>query len=413
MALELPALSAVVARMADPTIHLAAYGGVVFPVALIIEAPIIMLLAASTALSRDWATYNTLKRYMMTAGAILTGVHILLAFTPLFDSVVAQLLDPPPEIIEPARLGFQIMTPWTWAIAYRRFHQGVLIRFGHSQAVSVGTLIRLSADGLVLGLGYFFTRLPGIAVATSAVAAGVLSEASYAGWRVIPVLRDQVRPAQQQKVTLTFNRFLPFYVLLALTSLLTLLIQPLGAAAISRMPMALESLAVWPVVAGLIFLFRSLGMAYNEVVVALADLPHATHFLHRFAFLLMGSTTLLLLLMASTPLAAIWFEEISALSPALSELSRIALWFALPLPAMNVLQSWYQGILVNQHRTRGVTEAVLVFLISSAIILITGVLWGQATGLNVGLGAFSFSAILQAIWLYHRSRPVIAKLLAT
>ncbi len=53
MGLEGPAISAVIARLANPEINLAAYGGVVFPLALFIEAPIIMLLAASTALSTD------------------------------------------------------------------------------------------------------------------------------------------------------------------------------------------------------------------------------------------------------------------------------------------------------------------------------------------------------------------------
>jgi len=57
MALEGPAISLVVARLAFPEIHLAAYGGLVFPLALLVEAPIIMLLAASTALSKDWSAY--------------------------------------------------------------------------------------------------------------------------------------------------------------------------------------------------------------------------------------------------------------------------------------------------------------------------------------------------------------------
>ena len=60
MSLELPALSAVIARLPNPDINLAAYGGVVFPLALILESPIIMLLAASTALSKDCASYQRL-----------------------------------------------------------------------------------------------------------------------------------------------------------------------------------------------------------------------------------------------------------------------------------------------------------------------------------------------------------------
>ena len=50
MASEQPVLSAIVARLAEPEINLAAWGGLVFPLALIIESPIIMLLSASTAL---------------------------------------------------------------------------------------------------------------------------------------------------------------------------------------------------------------------------------------------------------------------------------------------------------------------------------------------------------------------------
>ena len=113
MGFELPLVSAVLARLHDPRIHLAAYGGVVFPLALLIEAPIIMLLAASTALARDRASYAVGRRFMLQAGLGLTGLHALVAFTPLFDLVVGHWMAPPPEVIGPARLGMQLMTPWT------------------------------------------------------------------------------------------------------------------------------------------------------------------------------------------------------------------------------------------------------------------------------------------------------------
>jgi hypothetical protein len=129
MGMELPILSAVVARLVEPEINLAAYGGIVFPIALIIEAPIIMLLAASTALSKDWASYKKLYTYMMWAGGVLTALHLLLALSPLYYTVAEGILDAPSEIIEPARIGLIIMTPWTWTIAYRRLHQGIMIPF--------------------------------------------------------------------------------------------------------------------------------------------------------------------------------------------------------------------------------------------------------------------------------------------
>ena len=409
MGMELPVLSAIVARLARPEINLAAYGGIVFPLALIIEAPVIMLLAASTALSKDWASYKKLYNYMLVAGGLLTTLHLLVALTPIYYFVAEGLLDAPSEIIEPARTGLIIMTPWTWTIAYRRLHQGIMIRFGHTNIIGVGTGVRLGMDILVAGIGYFL-GLPGIVVATSAVAAGVTSEAIYTGLRVRPVLHADLKPASIVQPALTYRAFFAFYIPLVMTSLLTLLIQPLGSAALGRMPMALESLAVWPVISGLIFMLRSMGVAFNEVVVALLDEPHSTKPLRRFTLLLSIGTTGTLLLIASTPLSRLWLQNFSGLSSELATLARHGLWFGLLLPALNSLQSWYQGALLNSGKTRGISEAVAIFLLSTGLVLLGGVAWGKITGLYVGLAAFSFGMLVQTIWLWVRGRPVLRAL---
>lgn len=406
MGMELPILSAVVARLAEPEINLAAYGGIVFPIALIIEAPVIMLLAASTALSKDWASYKKLRNYMLLAGGFLTILHLLVALTPVYYFVAKGLLGAPPEIIEPARIGLIIMTPWTWTIAFRRLNQGVMIRFGHSNIIGIGTGVRLGMDILVLGIGYYL-QLPGIIVATSAVAAGVTAEAIYIGFTVQPVLRVDLKPAPVIQPALTYRAFSAFYLPLVMTSLLTLLIQPMGSAALSRMPRALESLAVWPVVSGFIFMLRSMGVAFNEVVVALLDEPLSTKPLRRFTTLLSIGTTGALVLIAATPLSRFWLENFSGLSSELASLARNGLWFGLLLPGLNSLQSWYQGALLNSGKTRGISEAVAIFLFGTALTLVGGVMWGKMIGLYVGLGAFSFGMLIQTIWLWVRSRPVL------
>lgn len=405
MGLELPALSAVVARLANPEINLAAYG-VVFSLAMIIESPIIMLLAASTALSKDWESYLKVRRFMMQAGALLTALHVVIAFTPLYYFVVGTLIGAPQEIVEPARLGFMIMTPWTWSIAYRRFNQGVLIRFGHSNAVGLGTVVRLSANVIVLSVGYLIGSIPGIVVATSAVSMGVMSEALFVGLRVRPVLRTLQRIAPDGE-PLTLWSFLHFYVPLAMTSFLMLLVQPIGGAAISRMPSALESLAVWPVVSGLLFLLRSVGIAYNEVVVALLGEPQAEESLRRFAKILSLALTTILLLITATPLAGLWFRGLSGLPLPLANLAQTSLWFALLLPAFSVWQSWYQGALVYFRTTRGVTEAMVIALITSSTILWAGVVWGQVAGLYIAQAAFTLGGLAQMLWLWRRSRAFL------
>ncbi len=410
MGMELPVLSAFVARLNDPKIHLAAYGGVVFPLALLIEAPIIMLLAASTALSKDWASYQKLRMYMLGSGAALTALHIFVAFTPFYYTVVGGLIGAPEEIIEPARIGLMIMTPWTWSIAYRRFNQGILIRFGHSGTIGIGTGIRLGVDAIVLITGLIVHDIPGIIVATSAVAAGVVAEALYVGLRVQPVLRTKLKSAPVVEPALTYRAFAKFYTPLALTSLMMLMVQPLGSAALSRMPRALDSLAIWPVVSGLIFMLRSMGVAFNEVVVARLDDPLSSRSLRRFANLLTGLSTLLLLIFVTTPLANWWLQDITALDPALVRLARNGLWIGLLLPGLTTFQSWYQGVILNTRKTRAIPEAVFVFLIITSAVLAMGVFWQKIIGLYVSLGAVVLGSLIQTLWLGYRSRSAVENL---
>lgn len=407
MGLELPIVSAVMARLADPTVNLAAYGGIVLPISMIIESPIIMLLAASTALAKDTASYRLIYRAMMTAGAVLAVLHALLAFTPLFDLVIVPLLDPPPEIIEPARLGLRIMLPFTWSIAYRRFNQGLLIRFGQSVAVTIGTAFRLIALVSAMGVCLLIGNLPGIVIATCGVVTGVMVEGAYAGLRAHTIVRGRLRRAEPVIPPLNLSGFVAFYVPLALTSLLALIVQPIGSAAISRMPNALEALAVWPVVTGLLFLMRCLGFAYNEVVVALMDRPGALAPLRRFTLWIGGIAFVVTFLMAATPFAGFWFVTVSGLAPELAAIARQGLWFGILWPTLDVIRNYLQGTVVYGRRTTGVTESVGVFLVVSTAILVLGV-WTQALpAVPVALIAFGVGTAAQDAWLWFRSRPVL------
>ncbi len=408
MGLEGPAVVAVVARLADPEVHLAAYGGLVFPLALFIEAPIIMLLAASTAMSRDLPSYRRLRRYTHVLCGALTAVHALVAFTPLYHLIARGLIGVPEAIVAPGRLGLMILLPWTWAIGYRRFNQGLLIRLGRSLSVGIGTVFRLGGVFAALAVGYRL-GLPGIAVGAAATAAGVLGEALFVGLRVRPLVRREL-PAAAGGEELNLRSFLSFYLPLSLTPLIFLLSRPIGSAAISRMPEALDSLAVWPAVTGLVFLVRSAGMAYNEVVVASLARPGAYRPLRAFAWGLAGITTAILFALAATPLGRLWLERVSGLSPHLADLGRWGLWLALPLPALTVVQNWLQGIVVHTRRTRAITEAVVAFLIANVAVLAAGVAGGSVTALYVALAGMTVGEVVRTAWLALRSRAGRAEL---
>ena len=405
MGAEMSLVSAAVARLPDAKFNLAAFGGIVFPLSLLIEAPIIMMLAASTALSVDRDSFQRLKRFTTYSGAALSLLHALVAFTPLYDVLVIPILDPPTEAIEPGRLGLMLMTPWSWAIADRRFHQGVLIRFDRSKAVGVGTIVRLIVTVSVLGAGIAHGGFAGIAVAGCGLSLGVTAELISARLFARPVIRGPLERAPLAE-PLTLSRLLKFYIPLALTPLLNLLVQPIGSASISRMPMPLENLAAWPPVSGLIFMSRSTGVAFNEVVVSLSGRLGAKPALGRFALWLALSLCALLALISLTPLSSLWFEGVSGLSPELVEIARLAVPLGILLPALTVYQSLHTGYLVNAHKTRAVPESVALFLLVTTGCLTLGTSTDAVPGVQATLLSITAGACTQNLWLWYRQRTL-------
>ncbi len=62
MGVEGPFIAAVIARLADPTFNLAAFG-VAFSLGMFFESPIIMMLSAANVLVKDRRTYLKLRRF--------------------------------------------------------------------------------------------------------------------------------------------------------------------------------------------------------------------------------------------------------------------------------------------------------------------------------------------------------------
>lgn len=403
MGAEIPMVCAALTKLAEAEIHVAAYG-MVFGLAIVIESPVIMLLTASTALSRDWNSYHKLWRLMTWMSAGLTVLHVGIAFTPAYDWIVRDIIQAPENIIEPGRLGLQIMTPWTWAIAHRRFHQGVLIRFGESGVVGWGTGVRLVVDAAVLGAGIILQKHAGIVVAATAVTLGVLVEAVYIRWRVGRVLGGVLREARGPAITM--REVVLFYLPIAFAPTIGLLGQPILTGAMSRLALPELTLAVWPTVNSLVFMLRSAGIAFTEVVVALLDEPDGQRQLRRFTIGLSLAVTVPIVLLCVTPLVDLWFLKVIGLRPELAELGRACLWFALLHPAITTWGCYFEGKLIHAKHSRPVTEAVTFYTVTVFVFLTCIVMFKAMAGLDAAVLAMSIGGLLQLLWLWWRSRGI-------
>jgi hypothetical protein len=278
-----------------------------------------------------------------------------------------------------------------------------MIRFGQSKIVGEVTVVRLVTVSIVLTVGMILKTIPGTLLAGLAQGLGVTFEAVYSGLRVRKIL-PEMKSAPPTAKQLTLRRFIRFYFPLALTSSIWLLWQPVISGAISRMPDPLESLAIWSVVTGVLFIFRSGGVAYNEAVVALIEEPKSFLILRRFARYLSLIISSIVLIFVLTPLSRFWFSSVANLTSDKVEIARITIAFGIPLGLLSMYISFYQGIVVYQERTGVVAEAVVVFLITLGSVLVLGIITKNYKGVYVASLSFTFAHLMQVLWLMWRSR---------
>jgi hypothetical protein len=346
-------------------------------------------------MARDRVTFRTLTRYAWVVIGVLTAVHALIVVTPLYGVIVSGVMGVPADAAAQARPALLMMLPWTFGTGMRRFLQGVMIRFGHARIVILGAAMRLGVGTAIMVLGAIGDWLPGAQLAAVAIIAAVLTEVAYTRYRFTAVMREKLPPARDQNRSLTFRRFFAFFAPLVLTTVLTMTVQTLVTVVLGRMPLPLESLAVWPVLLSLLVILQSPGMAFTEVVISLLERPGAVPLLRTVMWAAVAVLTVALVAVAATPLARGWFLHVSALSPELTE------------PGLRLLTSWYQGAIIYGEQTRGILESVLVFLVTAALVLGAGVAWGGMVGVYVGMIGMTAALATQAAWLARRAGPVL------
>lgn len=417
MTLEGPTIQAAIARLPQAETMLAA-AGIVISLSVTIESPVIMLLATSTALAKTPQSYRVLRRFMIHLNILLTVIAALIAFVdPIYNAMVPGVMGIPVHIATAAQPALQIMIFWSAAIGWRRFYQGILIRFGHTRAVGWGTGLRLFAAATTAFSLAAFSELPGVIVGAYTWMVGVLSEMIYVYWVARPTVATYL--TEQNKVdrsprppgqpSLTYWQVVKYHTPLAATSLLTLLVQPLIGAGLARMAFPEENLAAWPVVFSVLLFFQSAGMALPEGIIALLKGGETIAPLRKFCILVATAATSALALIVFTPLLNLYLLYVTSVTPRLAQFIVPGVVLGLLIPGLQAIESWFRGVLMAGNATGHIYWGMGFNLVITALVTAAGVYW-QARGAPTAAIAITGGMIAETIYLWWRVRPVQLRL---
>jgi hypothetical protein len=413
MSLEGPFLAAIIARLVDPKYNLAAYG-VAFSFALIIEAPVIMMMSAATALVKDYFSFKKLRNFNFFVSGIITGIMLIILIPSIFNFIAYDLIQLEEKVAELTYKAFFILLPWPGAIGYRRFYQGIMIRNNLTRRVAYGTILRIFTMALTALCLYYFTKLEGAVVGAFSLSIGVISEAIASRFMANNILKKIKSEDSFSSNKLSYKGILNFYYPLALTSLIGLGVHPMVTLFIGQSRMALDSLAVLPVINSLVFIFRSLGLSYQEVIIAMIG-EKGEYFsqLAGFAKKLGIFLTITLVIIAITPISDFWFSKVSGLTDDLSSFSKIPTIIISIMPALTVLISFQRATLVSFKNTTPITFATIIEVSIILMTLFISIKIYDLTGITASMIAFIVGRIFAVSYLMFPFNKVKEKFIST
>jgi hypothetical protein len=357
--------------------------------------------------------------------ASITFLMLVLLIPRVFFFITIDAIGLPQHIADLTYTATMILLPWPAAIGIRRFYQGILIGNHATRRVAYGTFIRLLSMVVTAVILYHIPGIPGVYIGAAALSAGVVAEAICTRIMVHSILKRLKKlnklkelkelkelkdePGRSGRTPLGFIQISRFYYPLALTSMLSLGVHPLVTFFVGKSAMAIESLAVLPVVGSFVFLFRGVGISFQEVAITLLGKnPADDRIISRFATILGLGLATGLVVVAFTPLSGVWFIQVSGLSPALAGLAVTPVMIMGIFPALTVLLSFQRALLVQRDRTGPITVATAIEVIVILSILYLEIMQFQAIGVNAAVMAFLGGRVAANVYLHFQLRRLSA-----
>lgn len=382
MALGDPLITTTLAHLPNTQVNLAAVG-VAKSLAVFFESPIIMILHASNALAPSQISRRLLWKFTLLTGGGLSLVLCFLTLPIVFTIVSEQILGIPSNLLSTVRQVLLLMGGWSFAIAWRRYFQGLLIYHGQSQAVAKASLGRLIMVVIVLATG-FFLHISGAIVAGSALMIGVLFEAlcvtilAYRSGATIPPVNSE----QQNHLPQNLREVWQFYFPLANSMLVVWGGRALLISIIARAQDATIAIAAWSAAWGLVLVIANSTRMVQQIVIKyrhkVADIK-----LLSFALTVGILCSSVLLIMSLTHFGGQIVQSFIGSDQALAENIKPVLLICAGIPLLVAMQNATQGFLVSEGRTGQVNLAT--WLGTGFLLLISTLMVGK--GINGAMSA--------------------------
>ena len=343
-----PMMTTTLAHLPDAQNNLAAVN-IAKSLAIFFESPIIMILHAANALAGSQDSRKALWRFTLLVGGGLTFLLSLLGLPIIFNFVGVSLLGIPSAMLATVSQVLLLMGGWPFAIAWRRYFQGLLIYHGQSRAVAKASIFRLFTLALVL-TGGFFLPISGGILAGLALISGVVVEAIAV--TIFARLSGAILPPQIEQPNLPRNltQVWKFYLPLANSMMVVWGGRAILISILARAEDATIAIAAWSAAWGLVLVIANSTRMVQQMVIKYRHQVSDRQLL-TFAISVGAACSTVLLLMSVTPIGDRIVQSFIGNDLTLAKSIKPVLLICAIVPLFVALQNAIQGFLVSENRT--------------------------------------------------------------
>lgn len=370
-----------------------------------IESPVIDLLSTSTTLGTSRERWVALSKWTWIMMATVCSVHALVAFTPLFDMVTGQVMGVERDITNASRLAFQIMTPWSALVGWRRYLHGIMIKHGHTKPVSYGTVSRLVALCSVGFVLLRFTGIHGLTAVGIAMVAAIFTETMFIHFASRPTIK---RLPSRPEERISIRELASFHLPLTASTLVMLSSPVLVTRSLARGEDQKTNLAAWQTAFTVMWMFRSVTFALPEAVISLYSPGHGERVLKKFCLTMGVGLSGIMVLAHLVNLDGFCFTHFFNASTETSQIARQAFLACSILPLASAMMAYYRGVLTAHHVTVARLTAIAASIAALFIGLEAAILAGVVGVLVPSIG-LTVAQFVENVTLSSLLRKFVAK----
>lgn len=360
---------------------------------LFIASPSYQNHTVTIAMVRGRRSMRSVLIFIVLVASYVAVMLSLIAFSPLGDLVLINLLGAPPDVAQSAREALYILVLLPFFTGFRGFFQGLIIQARRTSLISIATGVRVGALFGYLAIGqhwYAGAQLGAFALVSCVVTETIVI--AFFAWRVhLPLDRGKAEKSTGEILRYSFP--------LAYSSCLQQTIPLLISSILGRLADASLALAAFGVIRGFLFLLagpmRNLQQAYLTLVKSTEDYRNLIRF-----NLVTASAMGFLVLMTAGPLNQLILGDLLGVEAHLRHYLRFALGVCALFPILygtsNLLRGWFAGA----HKTAMLGRSTFIksgFLLLAWWPIVTLKL--PVSGVVIGIGLLLCAESLEAAYL--------------